>query len=133
MGSINSPIKLKVIMTGKINLFCAFEVLSASCCFSSKTFLGLGNLRASSILRSTFERASLGFVTTRCCFGSEELASSLFSRLAQHCIARYARLFYTMPPWSVGIAFGTAIESHRLSSCTAICSAILSKSQELYL
>ena len=53
--------------------------------------------------------------------------------LSLGCIARYARLFYAMPPWSVGIAFGTAIESHRLSSCTAICPAIHSKSQEMNL
>ena len=60
-----------------MNLFSAFEVLSASCCLS---------------------------------FG---------------CIARYAPLFYAMPPWSVGIAIGTAIESRRLSS--------YSKSQEMNL
>ena len=113
--------------------FCKVEVLPASCCFSSKTFLGLGNLRASSILLSTFERLSLGFVSTRRCFGSEKPASSLFSHFAQRSIARYAPLFYAMPPCSVGIAFGTAIESHWLSSCTATCLAIQSKSQEMNL
>ena len=42
-------------------------------------------------------------------------------------------LFSAMPPWSVGIAFGTAIESHRLSSCTAICPKQISKSSEMNL
>ncbi len=82
-------------MMGNSNLFSVFEVLPASCCFSLKTFLDLGNLRASSILLSTFERLSLGFVGTRCCFGSEKPASSLFSRFTQHCIARYAPSFRT--------------------------------------
>ncbi len=39
-----------------------FSRFSASCCFASQFFLGLGNVRTSSTLHSTFERLSIGCI-----------------------------------------------------------------------
>ena len=68
-----------------MNLFSAFEALSASCCLS------------------------LG------------------------CIARYAPNSPLCLLGASALPIGTAIESHWLSSCIAICSTIHSKSQEMNL
>ena len=89
------------------------------------TFLHLGKANEFALL-SVYETSStFEVLSASCCLSYSPLRYRKVHWTFLH-IACYAPLFYAMPPWSVGIAFGTAIESHWLSSCTAICSILRS-------
>ena len=134
---------------GKANKFALRSTLampglsSVSCCFASQTCLGLGIVQASLASALGFDRFA-----SRTCLGigivQASLASALsFDRLSLYSPLRYRKVHRTFlhiaryAPYSPlcllgasALPYGTAIESHWLSSCTAIYSMKSPKSQE---
>ena len=113
---------------GKANKFALRSTLampglsSVSCCFASQTCLGLGIVQASLASALSFDRLSL----------YSPLRYRKVHRTFLH-IARYAPNSPLCLLGASALPIGTAIESHWLSSCTAICSKQISKLSEMNL
>ena len=99
--------------------FDRFGLSSVSCCFASQACLGLGIIQAS--------------LASALSFDSLSLYSPLRYRKVHRTFLHIARYAPNSPLCLLGasaLPIGTAIESHWLSSCTAIYSMKSPKSQE---